>query len=317
MPSASRYAPLPWGAALLALLGAGYCALQSGYFGESFCPSSGCRLFRDVSVAGVSLWWVGVAAFALISLCCLWRRPGLAFFLVSAGLVADSLLLAVMLGIAPCLSCLGAALFLGLLFLLLRRAPQGWFKGQARPSILFMVWLVLFLANGAAAVNERVSIWVISGAEHGERRVYFSPSCPACKDAVAAFAGSAAFVPVMKDESDFAAILRLERGLRNGRSLREAFTASLSGPEPDISFARGLILRLRLLRNKADVLRLGFDTLPLIMVNGLPQSLRSEVQAPPRSASRPSPAASVSDLPPELESLDQCKQDATPCDPPR
>ena len=318
MPPVSRRQPISWGSVLLALLATGFCLVQAGPLADALCPSTGCLLFRDVRVAGISLWWVGAGTFACIALLCLLRRTALAFSFVALCLAVDCLLLMVMIFIAPCLSCLGAALFLGLLFLLLRPTPQGWFTGQSRPSALFIIWGLLFVANGAAVLNEQLGTWVIHGAEHSERRVYFSPSCPACKDAVAAFATGAAFVPVMKDESDFAAIVRLEDGLRNGLSLQDAFSASLSGPEPDISLARNLRLRLRLLRNKADILRLGFDKLPLIMINGLPQSLRgADAKPPQRPNSAAAPATSASGLPPELESLDQCKQDDTPCEPPR
>lgn len=318
MPPALRRPPVSWGSVLLSLLAAGFCLLQTGHWADAICPSSGCLLFRDVSVAGISLWWVGAGVFTLVALLCLARRNMLAFYFVALCLAVDCLLLALMIFIAPCVSCLGAALFLGLLFLLLRPVPQGWFTGQSRPSVLFIIWGLLFVANGAAALNEQMGAWVIHGAEHTERRVYFSPSCPACKDAVTAFATGAAFVPVMKDESDFAAIVRLEDGLNKGLGLREAFNASLTGPEPDISLARNLRLRLRLLRNKADILRLGFDKLPLIMINGLPQSLRGADSKPPqRPVTAPAPSANASGLPPELENLDQCKQDETPCEPPR
>jgi hypothetical protein len=75
--------------------------------------------------------------------------------------------------------------------------------------------------------------------------------------------------------------------------------------------------RFTLLRNKAQALRLGFSQLPLIMINGMPQSLRPPAAAathPAQSPARRDPAA----LPPELSALDACGgQNPEPCDPPR
>jgi hypothetical protein len=185
------------------------------------------------------------------------------------------------------------------------------------PSRLFFLWMLLFIANGASAFTESIQPWVIHGQEHRERRVYFSPSCPACREAVTFFADKAAFVPVMKDENDFQAIVRMEEGLKQGLTLREAFDAAqekrLASP---ISLFRKIFLHILLMRNKVDALRLGFDKLPLLLVEGMPRSPQTD--APISSIPGIRPPHDLSYLPPELnlEPLDQCAGNA-PCPPPR
>lgn len=295
------------------MLGAVFCVLQAAPLPVSLpCPGSGCRLFQDFTVMGISLWWAGAAYFALVLLLCLRKATAACLFLATTALLLDAVLLVIMLLSASCIACLGAALLMGLLFLVIRahafsKTPQG-----PGISLVFTVWAGLFLAAGAMAGTELMGPWQLYGPENAERRVYFSPSCPACRDAVAVFASGTAFIPVAERDSDYAAIHHMQNAVKAGKNINEAL-AGANGKIEDAPWSlQALAMRFNLLRNKAEVLRLGFDTLPVIMVSGMPRALR-----PGYAAGLPGPARpGASDLPPELSPVDSCGNEVTPCDPP-
>ena len=267
--------PLSWSCVLLALVGAAYCGLLASPMQVVVpCPGSGCRLFRDFSVFGISLWWGGVLYFVLMTLLCLRRAMRLALWLAGLALALDAALLLIMLASVPCVSCLGVALLMGLLFWMVRKHTYSLHMLRPQISALFLLWAALFMGAGIAAAMEQMDSWVIAGSEHTERRIYFSPSCPACRDAVAVFAQSAAFVPVAERESDYVEIYRMHKALANGADMVSALRGAGSGESLKPYDPAMLFLRFRLLRNKSEVLRLGFESLPLIMVNGMPQSMR-------------------------------------------
>ena len=314
--------PVSWLSFCIALAGAAYCAIHVAPVPVSVpCPGNGCALFQDFTVLGVSLWWVGAAYFAVMALLCLRRANSLAHMAATAALVADAALLIIMLGTASCVSCLGAGLLIALLFLSLRRHIYAKAVPAPGPSVALFLWGGLFIAALAFAATENLGPWQIAGQENTERRIYFAPSCPACRDAIAVFANDAAFVPVAEKSSDHAAIYGMERAIRNGATIAEALDAvmraQMNGALAEPSFPDSLILQVKLARNKAEVLRLGFSQLPLIMINGMPQTLRPGNAATPPAA----PAGRDRDssaLPPELLApVDACGDGApVPCDPP-
>lgn len=311
-----------WGALLFALAGAAYCAVLASPMQESLpCPSSGCFLFKDVSVAGISLWWFGTAAFILLALLCIARYRSAAYVFSALCLAGDCGLLTLMFFTAPCLTCLGAALLFALVFLCLRRPVPGRYQTSVqppRPSYLFLLWGALFIANLGSAANEQLGDWVISGPPDSEYRVYFSPSCPACREAIAVFAGRAAFLPVAEREEDYQAIAAMQAALDDGKTITEALAAAFDKPAP-FSPVSYLAMRVKLLRNSGTVLGRGFDKLPLLMINGMPQADTSAPSPASAPVSTPVGGGGVDSgfgLPPELNPLNlgQCGDDIAPCD---
>ncbi|MDL2210842.1 hypothetical protein LJC26_08605 [Desulfovibrio sp. OttesenSCG-928-O18] len=302
--------PVSWLSVCIALIGAAYCGLQVAPVPfEVPCPGTGCHLFQDFFFYGISLWWVGVAYFAFMALACFRRAQMLALTVAGLALCADGVLLVIMLFTAACVTCLGAAALMGVLFFILRRHVYSKSPQPAGPSFVLLAWGGLFIAALALAGTEQVRPWHIAGTEQMERRVYFSPSCPACRDAITVFADQAMFIPVAERESDYPAIFAMQRALESGKNMPEALAAAQNPPAYPALSLENAMFRLRLLRNKAEVLRLGFDQLPLIMINGMPQAMRP--------AARPS-AQPSSALPPELTTVDSCGgQNPEPCDPPR
>lgn len=323
--------PVSWTSVCIALIGTGYCALQVAPLPVSLpCPGNGCVLFQDFTVYGVSLWWVGAAYFAVMAFLCLRRFYDLASLAAGAALVADAFLLAVMLVTASCVSCLGAGVLIALLFLVLRRHGQPKTYNQ-KPSCLLFAWSGLFFAALIFAGTETLGPWQLDGPRNAERRVYFAPSCPACRDAVTVFAGSAAFIPSAENSDDHAAIYGMQKALAEGKTMVQALDSVMAalrnGTLAKPSFPESFILRIKLARNKAEIMRMGFTQLPLIIINGMPQSLRPGnpgSPAPQRPASTGSSSASTtssgygSGLPPELTApVDSCGNGSpVPCDPP-
>ena len=305
-----------WGTFFFALLGLVWCGyLSFPTANPAPCVSSGCILFRDFRIAGVSLWWVGGAYFFLLAILSIRGNRYAARTLAMLGLFVDVLLLIIMLFTVPCFDCLVAGAIIGLCYYTtLRPAPDSWFVGkEVTPSVLLPVWFGLFLGNGVLAVNEQIPLHALGNTRTSEIRVFFSPSCKACREAVSALGNAAALYPVMESERDFDAILRFSALLKADIPAHEAMLRSMNEnePVPLLALHEWGILRLQLLRNRAHLLRQGFRAVPLIQINGWPGEQPSS-QRPaiplaheiPVSASPPVPHEEQGLAVPELPRLD-------------
>jgi hypothetical protein len=286
--------------ALLGLVWCGFVAFPTA--NPAPCATAGCALFRDSKIAGVSLWWVGGAFFFILTILCLRGQRVLARLLARLALFLDAILLIIMFFTAPCLDCLVVAALIAVCFFSLRPVNSGWFLEDAAPSVLLPVWIGLFLGNCAVVVNEQTPQYTLGKAATAEVRLYFSPSCPACREAIQTLGPNALLYPVEEREGDFEAILRFESLLAAGLSPAEALQGSLKedSPVPSISLPRQAIVRVQLLRNKAAVLRQGFRALPLIEVNGMPGFKgKGGASAQPEGtrAGQPAPAGEGSAIP--------------------
>ncbi len=264
----------------------GYIAFPTG--SPAPCLTSGCALFRDSRVAGISLWWIGGAYFFLLTIICLRGLRGTARIFARIALFLDCLLLLVMFLTSPCVDCLVVAVFFALTFFSLRpKGGDNWNAETPSPSLLLPIWFGLFLGNAALALNEYVPQWAIRNEQNTETRIYFAPSCPACRDALVTYGNIAALYPVEEKPGDLEAVIRLEHLLKTGVPMRTALTRSLdtAEPLPPISETERIVYSVLLLRNKAAVLRQGFKALPLIQVNGMPAGAH-----PPAESATPPPA---------------------------
>jgi len=205
----------------------------------------------------------------------------------------------------------------------LRPARDSWFTGtEASPSILLPVWFGLFLGNVVLAADERIPQYALGNTRTSEVRVFFSPSCNACREAISALGNTAALYPVMESEEDFGAIIRFAALLKVNIPAHEAILRSIneSGPTPMLAAHERAILWLQLLRNKAHLLRQGFRALPLIQVNGWPGERASlpQEQMPARAAPHKEEGNDLLPLPDFLanpDALEQCgREKAEPCE---
>lgn len=317
---------IPWTTLFFALLGLAWCGYVA--FPTTVpppCVTSGCALFRDSKIAGVSLWWVGGAYFFLLAVICLRGNHALARMLAGVALFLDAILLMIMLLTAPCFDCLVVAVLMGLCYYLLRCSAHtdGWFIGSGHPrSLLLPVWFGLLLGNAALAVDEQIPLYNIGAPQAKELSVYFSPSCPACRDALLAFGQTAALYPVEESGEDLASIIKLEALLNAGIPMEDALRRCLDRdePEPVLHVYARTLLQAQLLRNKAALMRQGFRALPLIRINGMPggspnTSLERSAPtprppaAPPRAGEDAQPHTALPDFLDESAPLRQCGGD--------
>jgi hypothetical protein len=284
-----------------ALLGLVWCGFISFPTANSTpCATAGCALFRDSRIAGVSLWWVGGAFFFVLAILALRGQRAFARLLALLALFLDAILLIIMFFTAACLDCLVVAALIGLCFYSLRPTNNGWFLEDAAPSLLLPIWLGLFVGNCAVVINEQLPHYTLGDPAKSEIRLYFSPSCPACRDAINTLGKNAQLYPVMEREGDFEAIVRFETLLESGLPPDKALSQSLDSatPTPPISVARQALLYVQLLRNKASVLKQGFRALPLIEINGMPNAKTvSPAPDPAEKQTRPAPSDAQDQMP--------------------
>lgn len=326
------------GPLLTAMLAIIFCVWSALGNDVNFCVTTGCALYQDFTVAGISLWWIGTAAFTLLAVCALLGQSFAGRALAAIFLIGDTLLLLLMAFTAPCISCLGVAVLFALSYISFRYSyystPQ-----KSKPALpvahraLLFCWTVLFIINIGLVARSQLDIWPILN-EGGEAResMFFSPSCPHCVEGINALSGNVnmAFYPVAENDADVWRLAKMISLLDEGLSLREALGQSADAEKEGFfsSFSPEiLLLRFRLLRNKAHVFMAGSQGVPFFEYRGLPPDVRRKARdsanrsaasaknvensesAAPQSSIEPRDAA----LPPELDD-GQCVA-GKPCPP--
>ena len=343
------FLPIPL---LLALCGMAFCGWNLWEGESALCFSSGCTLFKNFTLGGVSLWWLGLCGFGILALLALAGRPSLGKLGAGIGLLLDCGLLCLLLVSAPCFDCLLVAILLALCYLSFRMATQAQRRKAPRPfSLLLALWCVLFVANLGSLVRDSLEPWPMVQTADNSGYVYISPSCAACRQLVrelpAEQAAKLSWYPVSKNEQDTRILAALTLLLDKGEPLAEAFPKAMESPldgrwdlfKPDI-----LMLQVRLWRNQAHVLAHGGE-LPLVEFGGVPafmlpkQTAARQAQpgagtagavsrepassVPPAPVAPPARSGSVSPysehdnalLPAELEIVGQCgPESAEPCE---
>lgn len=57
---------IPGGALAAALLGMLFCIWTALGNEVAFCVTAGCSLYQDLVIGGLSMWWIGTAAFGAL-----------------------------------------------------------------------------------------------------------------------------------------------------------------------------------------------------------------------------------------------------------
>lgn len=318
-----RFLGLP---ALLSLIGIAFSLWNLWGNPETLCVTEGCSLFQDFTVAGISLWWLGVVGFAVLLGCAATGYGFLGLLLSGMGLVLDGILLLIMLVTAPCFNCLLIALMLALTYATFRAAEHDYRRGPLGLSILLAIWSVLFVVNAGGIVRSSVGPWALeipasrtatssrmeaispASSDDAAVHIYFSPSCTACQGLVAAAGGEhgmgpgqqAAWYPVAEDSRDIIIIADIINRMRTGASLDIAMKAALvAAPDRvspwNLSSPSMLALQFRLWRNKAHVLETGSARLPFVEFRGAPAILmQGQPTADAQAKARPAPMPSGS-----------------------
>ena len=264
------------GSGLLAILGAVYCLAAYLGLGEALCVTNGCSLYQNFSLYGISLWHVGMATFLTLAALSFMGKIGLALHLSALTILADCFLLLLMGLTSPCLACMGAALFLAIVYWSLRQAQAQ--RNNDKPpyprSRLLAVWMLFMAAAIIITIKELAAPNPWFGPEDAPVRIYFSPHCPACMQAVQAAAASplpVAYYPVATSLDEVKVILAMEQDLAKGASPAESLRKFRENPPTDLPLSLNTLDTLwQILRNRADVLSLGKGSVPLILLNGVP-----------------------------------------------
>ena len=325
------------GSLCVTLLAAAFCVWSAFGNDVNFCVTAGCSLYQDFTVGGVSLWWLGTGTFALLALLALLGAAAAGRLLAGLALLGDICLLLLMALTAPCVSCLVVAVFFALSYLGFRQAEPAQARGRdshGRRSVLLWIWVLLFTVNVGAVARSQTEVWPIMGAgDEATVRMFFSPSCPSCREGINILSGhvDVVFYPLAENDNDVYKVAQMRRLLDAGMNLAEALAQSqnvavprgLASLSPDL-----LWLRFKMLRNKAHVFSAGAQTVPFFEYHGLPgmlvkQQERRQRQSPgsvsDQMEGRPGvPAAQSPVLPPsgQADPTGQAGQDAgLPLDP--
>ncbi len=295
--------------AALCLTGLLFCLWGMRGGGASFCLTTGCALFQNVQLAGISLWHAGSALFILLLALCLARLMRAARVLALAAVLADTALLAIMLFTAPCVNCLIAGAIIALACLCLCRTGNP----SSRPRLL-TIWLVFLLLNIGNAVHGLAEPWSPMGEGDASTRIYFSPSCPACQvlASQAAQMEDSLWFPVPEDERDIWIIHEMLRRVELGMPLEQAMDEARRDVPESTSFAQEktyrlgllrpemLLLQFRMWKNRAHVLASGSDRLPFVEFRGLPAMLAHPAALPAENAPPPLSPPGAPEAPMEI-----------------
>ncbi len=266
------------------------------------CISSGCTLYQSFTVNGYSLWWGGVTIFTLLGLLALTGRAALGRWLAGLAVLLDCVLLGIMILTLPCLACMAEALLLALSYAAFRAATFS----EARRGVLhhvsplLVLWGALFLLNIGGLARSTIEPWAIRSpevAEEATARVFFSPSCSACRQLVMGMSEADArkviWCPVAEEENDLAIIMNLKQRIALGTPLHRAFLPSLETPPLSVWSLfdfEVLATQFRLWCNEAQVIAASNGRLPLVSFMGVPSALvksKTPTPAPDTAPARP------------------------------
>lgn len=324
---------LPVAGLVFSVIGFIYSLVMSlGVGADALCITSGCAVVQDFRVFGISPWWASAFMFALLGALCFLRMRLAARLVAAAFLAGDCVFLILMFFVAPCVTCLIGGFIIFCAWLALRH-DRAHFAAARRvmSGALSLIWLALFLLNAGFALNEALPSWELGGDDAADKKisVFFSPSCPACREAVNIFSGRAAFYPVAENERDYGLIADMEARMAGGMSLRDALEAVLAEQEaggykaPAMTLLQSMGNKIKIMRNQAAVLRHGYGSLPVLVFEGLPAAwagqrppaVEAEPEAEPEAEAEPpaqNAAPSEAEPQPEPKPDDPGAPDAAP-----
>jgi hypothetical protein len=228
---------------------------------EALCLTKGCQLYQGYDFLGLSLHIWGAAAFGA-ALVLLIYRPGFYRRFLHLCLWAEIILLAGQVIYLPCSECLLVGLIWGLLALL-----------EMRERISVKIWSVVFLMALVLMGKDLLYPWPVYGHADAAVKVYFSPSCKACRGEIEKLLAGGevdlnrvAFFPVALKARDYERVEIFQSVLNQTLSLDEAFQACWSGavhaPE---GWPNSLMVRFGLMRNRMILSRMGVNKIPLVV----------------------------------------------------
>lgn len=328
----------------LSILGVVFCVWIALGNEVNFCVTTGCTLYYDVTFFGISLWWIGCSAFIILAALAIAGNSLAGYWISGCFLLGDLGFLGLMSITAPCVSCLTVALFFAVCFILFKRAwlhqlyAGGLRHNYRNPffksSIILWVWTLLFVINVGAVMRAQFDIWpILDESEDPQIKMFFSPSCHWCREGINVLSGNVnvAFYPVADNNADIYRIEKMINLLNDGMSLADALNQSLDVNEPgfiESLYPHILLLRLRLIINKAHIFAAGSESVPFFETKGLPGDIMAKVREKTENQRKPLDSPDMNSgnynsnnsagkdhaLPSELDISPQCVGDE-PCPP--
>jgi hypothetical protein len=250
----------------ISLAGFLFCLLSALGITDTLCLTQGCEVYQEYTVAGISFYWIGAAVFLILGLMSLGPGAyGLLAILTGLFLVGDFVFLIIQFLLWPCTSCLIVAALLGSFAWIL--------AGHVKPGLrlLCMVWLLLFSANILHLARDSIPPWPVLGQNNAEIQVFFSPTCPACRQVVENFLRDpdlethVAFYPLAKNNDDHHRISLLVRSLRQGMPAAQAFAIHWQTLLQQDNLEQDWNLVFNLWRNQLHLAKKGATQVPLIV----------------------------------------------------
>lgn len=231
------------------------------------CGSAGCAVTAKIGeLLGVEklLWGMAFAFFlwlALLALTCV-REDGRPWWkaldvTLCGALAFDGLLLAAMLLFAPCRNCLMVAALLG---------ACAFLAFGSRMRLLTGAWLALFLMNVGVLANSALMPDPVWGSEDAKIRLYASPTCGKCVEAMRKYHSDAAIYLVARSVEDMRKIAAMRTTVEGGGMFGAALKGLLWDDEEPVTLG----VAIESLQSLARVLSAGARTLPFFEFRGLP-----------------------------------------------
>lgn len=284
----------------------------------NICVTTGCTLYQDFSIAGLSLWWFGTGAFSLLLACALLGQTAIGLFLAGLFLFGDGLLLFLMSLTSPCVNCLVVAVLFALAYAAFRAAGPPHDKVLWTHRFLKCFWGFFFIINIGMVMRSQLAAWPILDEGEAKTKVFFSLSCPRCLQSINALSGRVdiAYYPIADNDADLFRIAHMQKLLHEGENMADAVRQSrdIAGGSRWASWIdpQLLILRFRLLRNKSYIFQAGSQGVPFFEYLGIPPELLEKIKAGKQAA--PQEAGKDATLPAEILDSGQCIGDQ-PCPP--
>lgn len=250
----------------LSIFGLLFCLLSAFKMTDAVCVTQGCSVYEGLSVGGISLYWFGGAAFLMLTCCATgWRGRYLtataAFFLI-----LDMVFLVIQILLWPCMQCLIVAAFFGAVMrVAMVQGKPPWTRW------VLTAWFLLFFVNGISAAKEAIPPWPVYGTDAAPVHLYFSPTCPACREMIAALLTKSdidaqiALYPIAKNSEDTQRIILLEEELKHGTPLKESLSLCEQAKVPamtyDMAYFRAM---LNTFKNMSALSRIGVTHIPFL-----------------------------------------------------
>lgn len=254
-----------------AILGVAYCLFIYLGVGESVCVTAGCSLYKSFSIAGISMWILGIVAFVCLTLLMAAGVYTLSLYLARLFLAGDCVLLLVMATTSPCLSCLGVAFLFAVTYFLLRHADH---SPQKKSSALLFVWSLLFVANLILSAREMLPPEPIYGPAEAPVHIYFSPSCNHCLAAMDTYKladGQVAYYATAHDDNDVSMLIALRQKLADGGKMPGALKDVIADSSARPAFTwtwDNIMLQWQIWRNKSTIWERNSGFVPYITIGG-------------------------------------------------